>query len=57
LFEVLNLKIIGKGWTLAWLDQRALQALDLLLLLELLNLLRQVHLMVEEVDVSEAIAI
>lgn len=57
MLEVLHLKVVGEGRTLARLDQRPLQALDLLLLLQLLDLLRQVHRMLEQVDVREAITI
>lgn len=57
LLKVLYLEIIRERRALARLNQRPLLALNLLLLLELLDLLRQVYLMVEQVYLRDTVAI
>ena len=58
LLEVLYLvKIVGERGTLARLNERPLQTLDLLLLFQLLNLLRQINLVIQKVHFGDAVAV
>ena len=51
------MKIVGERRTLARLNERPFQALDLLLLFQLLNLLWQIHLVVQQVNFRDAVAV
>ena len=51
------MKIVCEGGTLARLNERTFEALDLLLLFELLNLLGQINLVIQQVYFIDAIAI